>query len=167
LRLPHADSSGFQWNRPNSSGIRNPLEFCCSPRQNKNTVDSRFPTGIHLIVLLIFPGIPTQARTHARVTSQVTSQWDTTLAMYVSASYQKHSPPQNSRLFSVFLWIYKDGLRKRRDCVQLSVPGTHRNRHYKCRPTFATLQVVQVELNANAASVHSNRGDGLTFRASL
>jgi hypothetical protein len=31
----------------------------------------------------------------------------------------------------------------------------------KTDPTFVTLQVVHVELNANYSSVHSNRGDGL------
>jgi hypothetical protein len=44
------DSSGFQWNRPYSSGIQNPLEFWCSPRQNKNTLDPGDSTGIHWIV---------------------------------------------------------------------------------------------------------------------
>jgi hypothetical protein len=34
-------------------------------------------------------------------------------------------------------------------------------------PTFETLQVVQVQLNANAASIHSDRGDGVNRHLSL
>jgi hypothetical protein len=42
VRSHQSDSSGIHWNRPYSSGIRNPLDFSCSPQQNKITVDSGF-----------------------------------------------------------------------------------------------------------------------------
>jgi hypothetical protein len=42
VRSHQSDSTGIHWNRLYSSGIWNPLDFSCSPLQNKNTVDSRF-----------------------------------------------------------------------------------------------------------------------------
>jgi hypothetical protein len=38
-----SDSSGIHWNRPYSSGIRNPLDFSCSPLQNKKYSGFRIP----------------------------------------------------------------------------------------------------------------------------
>jgi hypothetical protein len=62
-----------------------------------------------VLFLLIFPRIPTHARTRHKSS---TSMRDTLPARYAGASYQKHSPAQNSRHSSLSFRGFADYIRQ-------------------------------------------------------